>query len=121
MLVANARMYAVTPKVQDAWRALFDWVAWRASEPLAYLDHAPPAPLEELWARDDLGLAFMCGYPFARAIYATQADAVPIPSLPRYKGQPVYCTDLVVAAQSPAQTLSDTFGGRIGWTVDHSQ
>ena len=47
MLVANARMYAVTPQVRDAWRALFDWVSRYSGIPLVYVDHAAPAPLED--------------------------------------------------------------------------
>jgi ABC-type phosphate/phosphonate transport system substrate-binding protein len=119
--VANARMYAVTPAVRDAWRALFAWVARRAAVPLSYLEHAAPAPLEELWTRDDLALAFVCGYPFARQTFPLAPVAVPVPSPPRYGGRPVYCTDFVVRADSPIRMLADAFGGRIGWTVEHSQ
>ena len=53
-LVANARMYAVTPTVREAWQTLFDWVARTSGVPLEYIDHAAPAPLEALWAREDL-------------------------------------------------------------------
>jgi len=121
MLAANARMYAVTPTVKAAWQELFAWVAQDAGVPLAYLDHAAPAPLEALWERGDLGAAFMCGFPFASAAVKQQALAAPIPSPPRYGGKPQYCTDLVVRADSAFVRLSDTFGGRIGWTVEHSQ
>jgi ABC-type phosphate/phosphonate transport system substrate-binding protein len=120
-LIANARMYAVTTAVRDRWRALFDWVGRRAGVPLAYLDHSAPAPLEELWSREDLGLAFMCGFPFASAAPRPQLVSAPIPSPPRYRGEPVYCTDFVVRADSSFARLSDTFGSRIGWTVSHSQ
>ncbi|MEA2930720.1 MAG: hypothetical protein QOG38_3148, partial [Hyphomicrobiales bacterium] len=41
-LVANARMYAVTPAVSAAWRDLFAWVAKASGVPLTYLDHAAP-------------------------------------------------------------------------------
>ena len=67
MLAANARMYSVTPAVKAAWQELFAWVAKESGVPLAYLDHAAPAPLEDLWTRGDLGAAFMCGFPFASA------------------------------------------------------
>jgi ABC-type phosphate/phosphonate transport system substrate-binding protein len=120
-LVANARMYAVTPRVRDAWRALFDWVSRKSGVPLRYIEHAAPAPLEELWSRDDLAAAFMCGYPFASATPQPQIVAAPVPSPPRYQRRPVYCTDFVVRTDSPYRTLRDTFGGRIGWTVHHSQ
>jgi ABC-type phosphate/phosphonate transport system substrate-binding protein len=120
-LIANARMYAVTPTVRDAWRALFDWIGRHAGVPLVYADHAAPAPLEELWSRSDLAAAFMCGFPFASAAPRPSLVAAPVPSPPRYRGRAVYCTDFVVAAGSRFTRLSDTFGMRIGWTVSHSQ
>lgn len=119
--VANARMYAVTPQVQAAWQELFAWVARRSGVPLRYLDHAAPAPLEALWARPDLGAVFMCGFPFASAQPQPRLLAAPVPSPPRYRGQATYCTDFVVRADRPFRSLADTFGGRIGWTVGHSQ
>src|SRR6202035_2243513 len=94
-LIANARMYAVTPTVREAWRALFDWLGRHADVPLEYVDHAAPAPLEAVWSRGDLGATFMCGFPFALAAPRPQLLAAPIPSPPRYRGQPTYCTDLV--------------------------
>ena len=120
-LIANARMYAVTPAVRNAWRALFDWLGRRAGVPLAYIDHAAPAPLEALWSRGDLGAAFMCGFPFASATPQPLPVAAPIPAPPRYHHQPVYCTDFVVRADSRFTRLGDAFGTRIGWTVAHSQ
>jgi ABC-type phosphate/phosphonate transport system substrate-binding protein len=119
--VANARMYAVTPQVRDAWRALFDWAGRYSGVPLTYIDHAAPAPLEELWSRRDLAAAFMCGLPFAWCAPKPLIVAAPIPSPPRYRGQPAYCTDFVVRTDSGYRKLSDAFGGRIGWTVSHSQ
>jgi ABC-type phosphate/phosphonate transport system substrate-binding protein len=120
-LIANARMYAVTPAVRDAWRALLNWVGRHSGIPLTYLDHAAPAPLEELWARGDLAATFMCGFPFASAAPQPWLVAAPVPSPPRYGGRPVYCTDFVVRADSGIERLRDAFGGRIGWTVSHSQ
>jgi ABC-type phosphate/phosphonate transport system substrate-binding protein len=120
-LVANARMYAVTPRAGAAWRELFAWVAKTSGIALTYLDHAAPAPLEALWTRSDLGLAFMCGLPFASAAPQPHLVAAPVPSAARYRNTPCYCTDLVVRADRPLARLSDAFGGRIGWTVEHSQ
>src|SRR3546814_4408496 len=47
--------------------------------------------------------------------------AAPVPSPARYAGRPVYMTDFVVRADAPFRSLEDTFGGRIGYTVDDSQ
>ena len=63
--IANARMYAVTPPVEAAWRELLAAVARDAQVPLTYLPYPAPQPLEVLWSRPDLGAAFMCGYPIA--------------------------------------------------------
>jgi ABC-type phosphate/phosphonate transport system substrate-binding protein len=63
----------------------------------------------------------MCGLPFARAHPPMQPVAAPIPSRPRYGGRPVSRTHLVARADSGLSRLADAFGGRIGWTVDHSQ
>jgi ABC-type phosphate/phosphonate transport system substrate-binding protein len=120
-LIANARMYAVTPEVREAWRTLFAWVARTSGVPLEYIDHAAPAPLETLWAREDLGATFMCGLPFACAARQPGLIAAPVPAPARYAGLPQYCTDFIVRADRPFARLSDTFGGRIGWTVGHSQ
>jgi ABC-type phosphate/phosphonate transport system substrate-binding protein len=120
-LVANARMYAVTPGVRAAWQALFGWVAEASGVPLAYLDHTAPASLEALWARENLGATFMCGFPFASAARKPRLIGAPVPSPLRYGGLPRYCTDFVVRADRPFTRLSDTFGGRLGWTVGHSQ
>jgi ABC-type phosphate/phosphonate transport system substrate-binding protein len=120
-LVANARMYAVTPQVRDAWRAIFVWLGRHSGVPLVYVDHAAPAPLEQLWSRNDLAATFMCGLPFALAAPKPLIVAAPVPSPSRYRRQPVYCTDFVVRADSGYHKLSDAFGRRIGWTVPHSQ
>jgi hypothetical protein len=97
-LIANPRMYAVTPTVRHAWRAIFDWVGRHAGVPLVYIDHSAPAPLEELWSRGDLAATFMCGFPFASATPRPLLVAAPVPSPPRYGRRPVYCTDFVVRA-----------------------
>jgi ABC-type phosphate/phosphonate transport system substrate-binding protein len=120
-LIANARMYAVTPTVRDAWHALFDWVGRHAGAPLLYINHAAPAPLEQLWSRGDLAATFMCGFPFATAVPRPLLVAAPVPSPARYGCRPVYCTDFVVRADREFARLSDAFGGRIGWTATHSQ
>ena len=103
-LIANARMYSATTTVKAAWRELFAWVARTSGVALDYLDHAAPAPLEDLWARDDLGAAFMCGFPFAARKRSRSSLAAPVPSPARYGGAPRYCTDLVVRAEGRFST-----------------
>ena len=118
--IANARMYAVTPEAEAAWRRLFGHVAAEAGVPLAYEAYPAPRPLEPLWRRPDLGAVFMCGFPIARGLAATLPLAAPVPAAPWAGGRPLYRSDFVVRADGPYRSLADTFGGTIGWTVPHS-
>jgi ABC-type phosphate/phosphonate transport system substrate-binding protein len=116
-LVANARMYAVAPGAKAAWHALFAWLAAASGRPLEVVEHAFPAPLDALWARDDLASVFMCGWPFAREGGVRPIVAAPIPA-----GGPgaVYRSHFIVRTASPFARLEDTFGGRLAYTVESS-
>lgn len=120
MAVANARMYSVTPAIGAAWKELFAWVLRRAGLDWQILDHDPPKPLSELWSRDDLGLAMMCGLPFSRRKPQPTLVAAPIPSPARYGGRPVYATDIVVRADSAYRGIEDTAGAVVGYTLAES-
>ncbi|HEY6484244.1 MAG TPA: PhnD/SsuA/transferrin family substrate-binding protein [Steroidobacteraceae bacterium] len=118
--VMNARMYAVTAQVEDAWRELLGRITADAGVRLAYVPYPAPQALENLWSRDDLGAVFMCGYPIAMQLAAVTPIAAPIPRAPWAAGRALYRTDLIVREDAPYATLEDTFGGRAGWTVAHS-
>jgi len=118
--IASARMYSWAPSVTRAWRRLLEWVSARAGVPLEVLDQADPLPLDELWAREDLGCVFMCGYPWALRADRPDLVAAPVPSPPRYGNRPLYFTDFIVRADSAFRTLEDTFGGTIAYSTEHS-
>jgi ABC-type phosphate/phosphonate transport system substrate-binding protein len=118
--VANARMYSVTPAAAKAWKQLFAWLADASGHALQIIDHAFPAPLGDLWARPDLGAAFICGYPYALSGKRQPILAAPVPVIARYGRQPIYMTDFIVRADSCYLTLEDTFGARLGHTVEDS-
>jgi ABC-type phosphate/phosphonate transport system substrate-binding protein len=119
-LIMNARMYAVTTEVERGWQELLGHVADDAGLPLSYLPYPAPQPLEALWARSDLGLVFMCGYPIALRLAPVAPIAAPRPKAAWAQGRAVYRTDLIVRQDSAYQSLEDTFGGRAGYTVAHS-
>ena len=119
-LISNARMYAVTPDAEAAWQRLIDHVARDAGVALTYEPYAAPQPLEVLWRRSDLGCVFMCGYPIASKLADVRPIASPIPDAAWAGGRALYRSDLIVRADSAFRTLEDTFGGTIGWTVEHS-
>jgi ABC-type phosphate/phosphonate transport system substrate-binding protein len=118
--VANARMYSVNPGAASAWKELFEWLAGASGVDLRAIDHAFPAPLADLWSRPDLGCAFMCGFPYKLTDHPPRPVAAPVPLAGPVPGRPYYATHLVVKADSRFESLEDTFGGRLGYTVDDS-
>jgi ABC-type phosphate/phosphonate transport system substrate-binding protein len=117
----NARMYAVTSEIEAGWRSLLQHIAAESGVALTYLSYPAPQPLEDLWRRDDMGCALMCGYPIAMKLAAVVPIAAPIPRAEWAAGRALYRTDLIVRRDSDYRSLADTFGGRAGWTVEHSQ
>jgi len=120
-MLANARMYSVTQASKAAWSSLFDWVIARAGVDVRQVEHDPPKLLSDLWERDDLGVVMMCGLPLSRRAVRPVILAQPVPALPRYAGRAVYCTDIVVGANSSFGSLAETFGHRAGYTLKDSQ
>lgn len=118
--ITNARMYAVTPEVEAAWRELLGHISREAGVELHYVPYPAPQPLEELWSRPDLGAVFMCGYPIALKLAPVIPIAAPIARADWAAGQAVYRSDLIVREGAPYVSLADTFGARAGWTVTHS-
>jgi len=120
-MLINARMYSVTPACKAAWRAIIDWALHRAGADAHYEDHDPPALLSDLWRRDDLACVMMCGLPFSRREPQPVILAAPVPTPARYRGEPVYWSDIAVRADSSFRTLEETFGSRAGYTLKDSQ
>lgn len=118
--IMNARMYAVTPVVEAAWRTLVERVTAEAGITLDYVPYPAPQPLDVLWTRGDLGCVAMCGYPIALGLAQVLPIAAPIPRAEWAGGRAVYRSNLIVRADAPHRTLEDTFDGRAGWTVEHS-
>jgi ABC-type phosphate/phosphonate transport system substrate-binding protein len=113
-------MYASSPTLRAAWGTLLAWVAAASRVDLEVIDHAYPAPLDDLWAREDMGCVFMCGYPWALRAERPRLLAAPVPSPARYGGRPVYFTDFLVRADSRLTTLEDTFGARLAYSIESS-
>jgi ABC-type phosphate/phosphonate transport system substrate-binding protein len=120
-MIANARMYSVTPEVGALWRRLLAAVLGNADPVIEIVDHAPPAPIAELWARPDKAAVFMCGLPQSLASPRPALVAAPVPSPAAYRGRAVYWTDLVVRADSEFEALPQTFGHRLALTSPESQ
>ena len=117
--IANARMYSVAPPAKAAWNELLAWVLQRAGLDWDVIDHA--GTLDALWSRNDLGCVMMCGLPLSMRNPQPRVIAAPIPAPARFDGRPIYWSDILVRADAQYQTLSDTLGGTVGYTVENSQ
>jgi ABC-type phosphate/phosphonate transport system substrate-binding protein len=63
----------------------------------------------------------LCGFPIAVRLARVVPMAAPIPHADWAAGRPLYRSDLIVRRDAAYQTLEQTFGGRAGFTVAHSQ
>jgi len=120
-MIANARMYSVTPHVAALWRGLLGTILADSDGAIEIVDHAPPTPISELWQRADKAAVFMCGLPCSLATPRPCLVAAPVPSPDLYGGQPCYWSDVVVRTDSPFHTIGDTFGRRLALTSPESQ
>jgi ABC transporter, phosphonate, periplasmic substrate-binding protein len=120
-MIANARMYSVSPEAAGLWRRLLTAVIEHAGLDIRLLEHTEPAPIDELWQRPDKAAVFMCGLPYSRSNPRLELIAAPVPSPPEFRGLPQYWSAMVVRKDSAFHTIEDTFGGRIALTVPDSQ
>jgi hypothetical protein len=81
-LIGCARMYASSASLSAAWGTLLARVSAASRVDLDVIEHAYPAPLDDLWARDDMGCVFMCGYPWALRSSRPRLLAAPAPMPP---------------------------------------
>lgn len=112
-------MYNATPGVAALWRELLEGVSAKSGVGLDVIDYPAPAPLSDLWRREDMGCVFMCGWPFRRSDPRPRIIAAPVPE-PDYCSGPNYCSVMAVQNDSSCRSLQDTFGGRIAWTDEGS-
>jgi ABC-type phosphate/phosphonate transport system substrate-binding protein len=120
-MIANARMYSVSPQAAGLWRRLLSAIIEQAGLDIQLLEHTEPVAIADLWARPDKAAVFMCGLPYSLSDPRPQLIAAPVPSPADFNGRPEYWSELVVRKDSTYQTVQDTFGGRIALTVPDSQ
>ncbi|HME40498.1 MAG TPA: PhnD/SsuA/transferrin family substrate-binding protein [Steroidobacteraceae bacterium] len=120
-MIANARMYSVSPEAAGLWRTLLAALIEHAGLDIQLLEHTEPSPIHELWGRPDKAAVFMCGLPFSRSNPRPELIAAPVPSPPDFRGLPQYWSEMVVRKDSAFRSIEDTFGGRIALTVPDSQ
>src|SRR5450432_2317047 len=104
-MIANARMYSVSPEAAGLWRRLLTGVIEHAGLDIKLLEHTEPKPINELWERPDMAAVFMCGLPFSRSHPRPELIAAPLPSPHDFHGLPQYWSEMVVRKDSTFQTI----------------
>ena len=120
-MIANARMYSVSPEAAALWRRLLKAVIEHSKLDIQLLEHTEPKPIGELWQRADKAAVFMCGLPYSLSHPKAEIIAAPVPAPMDFRGLPQYWSEMVVRKDSALRSLRDTFGGRIALTVPDSQ
>ena len=120
-MIANARMYSVSPQAAELWRRLLAALSMHAGLDIELLEHAEPAPIDELWQRSDKAAVFMCGLPFSLSHPRPELIAAPVPSPADFRGMPQYWSEIVVRTDSAFHDIEDTFHARIALTAPDSQ
>ncbi len=59
----------------------------------------------------EVDVAFLCGLPYVRLAELLEPLAAPVLTGDRYRGRPVYFSDVIVRRDSPFQTFNDLRGG----------
>ncbi|SCW48610.1 ABC-type phosphate/phosphonate transport system, substrate-binding protein [Rhizobium mongolense subsp. loessense] len=121
--IACSRMYNLSPRIRGLWDELFALVSVHSGIELEIIAHAAPAPLSQLWTRLDMGVVFMCGYPFSRMPEGARptALAAPVSSEAWSCDEPLYSSHILVASTGPVNAVADLAAARWGWTVRDSQ
>ena len=119
-LIANTRMYGAGEQCRRLWADLVAYISSDSGVPLEAVEHAAPAPIEDLWSRPDMGLVQMCGWPYWRSDPRPNLVAAPILEHEYCEDRALYWTDMVVRGDEEADRFEDLFGRRLGWTVEHS-
>lgn len=122
-LIASTRMYNQSPRIRAHWDLILARVAAISGIELMIVAHAAPAPLSDLWSREDLGCGFMCGFPFSKLPRATRPIplAAPVSRADWAGGRPHYASHIVVRGDGPIRGIDDLATARWGWTARDSQ
>lgn len=96
-------------------RPMYEFIARRVGEELGRPARLVTATSFDLIRRQEVDFAFVCGLPYVRLHREdpgfVEAIAAPVVEGERYRGRPVYFSDVIVPNLSPAFVFEDLRGG----------
>ena len=106
--------FGVTPVVLDEQVGVLarwaDWIGNRVGRPVAMVQRARYREILDLLLRERLDFAWICGYP-----YVQHQDRLELLVVPRWHGEPLYRSEIIVAADSDFSRLADLQDGLFAW------
>jgi phosphonate transport system substrate-binding protein len=107
--------FGLTPVILDDRIAfLREWGVWLSAHlgrPVTFVQRARYREILDLLLRGGLDVAWICGYP-----YVQHQSELSLIAVPRFQGQPLYRSYIVVAADSSFASLEDLKGGLFAWS-----
>ncbi len=107
--------FGVTPVILDNQVGFLNrWGAWLSEQlgcPVELVQRTRYQDILDLLLREQLHLAWICGYPFVQ-----QRGELELLVVPHWHGQPLYRSEIIVASTSPLNRLDDLRGGLFAWT-----
>ncbi|MBK1719744.1 hypothetical protein CKO27_19235 [Thiocystis violacea] len=111
----TALRFGLTPVILDdriAFLRLWaNWLEQQLNRPVVFVQRSRYREIMDLLLRDRLDLAWICGYP-----YVQHQQALSLIAVPKFQGQPLYQSYIIVATESPFESLSDLQGRLFAWS-----
>jgi phosphonate transport system substrate-binding protein len=107
--------FGVTPVVLDDHVGFLnrwsDWMAAALGRPVTLVQRTRYREIVDLLLRGQLHLAWLCGYP-----YVQYQDRLGLIAVPRWHGDPLYRSEIIVPAGSQIRSLAELEGKLFAWT-----
>jgi phosphonate transport system substrate-binding protein len=104
-------------------RGVARYIAAQLDTPVEYIDQPSWQERERMFDDGEIQILWLCGLPYISKVAARRPRlellAMPVPAGSRYRGMPVYFSDLVVHRQSPFKQFSDLRGR--SWAFNESR
>jgi phosphonate transport system substrate-binding protein len=115
----------MAPNADRFYRRLGIWLARQAGVTIEVVDTIPWQERERLLDRGEAQIGFICGLPYVRKADgsdpAIELLAAPVMAGARYRGRPIYFSDVVVRRESPYKAFVELRGASWSYNEPGSQ